>query len=350
MIAYRYLLAACVALAAADAQAQAPWQPAVRPAGRLHGAQLGLVINSADPYSVAVGEYYAARRKLAPEQVLRLELPVRPELATEDFERLRAAIAERFGPRIQALALAWTQPYAVQCHAITGALALGVDPGLCRRSCAATTPSRYFNAATARPFTDLGWRPSMLLAAPDVESAKALVDRGLAADGSLLLRGRPPATAFYVTTQDAARRVRTALYPPPGPLRGAGIDVRVDGPAALADARHVLLVQTGSVKLDLPPRMDWLPGALADHLTSAGGALAGGHGQSTALEWIASGATASYGTVSEPCNHLQKFPHPQVLLQAYVQGATAIEAYWKSVAWPAQGLFIGDPLAAPFSR
>ena len=34
----------------------------------------------------------------------------------------------------------------------------------------------------------------------------------------------------------------------------------------------------------------------------------------SALDWLESGATASYGTVSEPCNHLQKFPHPQLLL------------------------------------
>ena len=33
---------------------------------------------------------------------------------------------------------------------------------------------------------------------------------------------------------------------------------------------------------------------------------------------------ASYGTVTEPCNHLQKFPHPQVLLLYYAQGSTAL--------------------------
>jgi uncharacterized protein (TIGR03790 family) len=91
-------------------------------------------------------------------------------------------------------------------------------------------------------------------------------------------------------------------------------------------------------------------GALADHLTSAGGRFDGRGPQMPATEWIAAGATASYGTVSEPCNHLQKFPHPQVLLMNYLQGATAIEAYWRSVAWPQQGAFIGEPLAAPFAR
>jgi uncharacterized protein (TIGR03790 family) len=95
--------------------------------------------------------------------------------------------------------------------------------------------------------------------------------------------------------------------------------------------------------------MDWAPGGLGDHLTSTGGDLFGNHGQSTVLAWLDAGATASHGAVSEPCNHLQKFPHPQVLLGHYMQGATAIEAYWKSVAWPQQSLFVGEPLAAPFA-
>jgi hypothetical protein len=33
----------------------------------------------------------------------------------------------------------------------------------------------------------------------------------------------------------------------------------------------------------------------------------------------------------------------------YAAGASAIEAYWKSVAWPGQGIFIGEPLAKPFA-
>lgn len=33
----------------------------------------------------------------------------------------------------------------------------------------------------------------------------------------------------------------------------------------------------------------------------------------------------------------------------YLQGETLIEAYWKSVAMPGQGIFIGEPLAKPFA-
>jgi uncharacterized protein (TIGR03790 family) len=70
----------------------------------------------------------------------------------------------------------------------------------------------------------------------------------------------------------------------------------------------------------------------------------------SALEWLRQGATASYGSVSEPCNHLGKFPSPAIFLDHYLRGDTLLEAYWKSVAMPGQGLFIGEPLARPFGR
>ena len=93
--------------------------------------------------------------------------------------------------------------------------------------------------------------------------------------------------------------------------------------------------------------LQFLPGALADHLTSAGGKLTNSN-QMSAMRWLEAGATASYGTALEPCNFLQKFPHPGLLAWHYTQGATALEAYSRSVLMPGQGNFIGEPLAAPF--
>jgi uncharacterized protein (TIGR03790 family) len=327
------------------------WMAVPRATGRIGAPDIGLVINSADPYSEQVGAYYIDKRRLKPSQVLRVELPVRAALTPEEFGRLKQEVEERFGPKVQALALAWTVPYAVQCNSITGALALGFDADLCRQTCARSRMSPYFNAATGRPFSDKGMRPAMLLAAGDVAQAKALIDRGVAADKSLGLRGAPPVNAVFVSTEDAARNVRARMFPPPGLVRRVGVDVKVEkGIAVPGDKERVLLYQTGLAKVEHLEDLHWVNGALADHLTSFGGQLDRQGGQTTAREWIDAGATASYGTVTEPCNHPQKFPHPQLLLQHYVQGSSAIEAYWKSVAWPQQGVFVGEPLAAPFAR
>ncbi|RQO56502.1 TIGR03790 family protein [Paucibacter sp. KBW04] len=340
-----------MASGASAAPAPAPtWQRFPRLQGRITAAQLGLVINSADPYSVAVGEYYAARRNIPEANILRLSLPLRAALDLAEFEALQAQIKAELGPEVQALALAWTQPYAVACNSITSALALGFQPEICKNSCAPSQPSPYFNYFGARPFRDLGLRPSMLLAARSVESAKALIERGIASDHSL--PGFSPANAYFVSTSDTARNVRASLFPPASRL--PGLQVQPVAQQHLPSMSRTLIYQTGLVSVPGLDQVDWLPGALADHLTSYGGQLErrleNGNVQMSALDWLEAGATASYGTVSEPCNHRQKFPHPQFLLLAYVQGVSALEAYWHSVLWPGQGLFIGEPLAAPFSR
>ena len=319
-----------------------------RVAGRITAKDIGLVINTADPYSVAVGEFYAKARNLSPAQVLRIELPVKPSLDPAEFEAFAATLQAHFGASTQALALAWTVPYAVACNSITGALALGFDGALCSHSCSPSRLSPWFTTATSRPFTDLKMRPSMLLAALDVAAAEAMIRRGVAADFSLGPRGAP-SNAYFVTTSDKPRSARSPLFPPPGLLRPANVQVHVEATQALDGADRLLLYMTGLPKVAKLDTLKWLPGGVGDHLTSYGGMLLGS-GQMSSLDWIASGATASYGSVSEPCAHPQKFPHPQVLLLTYVQGASVLEAYWRSVAWPQQGVFIGEPLAAPFAR
>lgn len=328
--------------------------PRPNPWGHIEVKQLGLVINVADPYSVEVGEYYAKARGLAPEQVLRVTLPVVPELSPAQFEELNRQIQKRFPERIQALALAWVEPYAVGCNSITGALALGYDAKLCSSGPTQCGPSRrspYFDAATIYPYSQLGMRPSMLLAAGSVAAGKALVNRGVTADGSLYEHGASLAQVHYLITSDEARNVRAAIYPPAGPVPGMGVHVHLDQADSLSGVRDVLIYQTGSASVRGLDTVRFLPGALADHLTSFGGRLTDeGSRQMSILKWIDAGATASYGTVSEPCNHREKFPNPQLLLMRYAQGGTALEAYWGSVAWPQQGVFVGDPLAAPFAK
>ena len=330
------------------AQPAARWIAVPRLQGHFTAGDIGLVINTADPYSVAVGEYYQQQRGIPAQQVLRVELPLRATLTLAEFDAFASRVRQAMGSQVQGLALVWPQPYAVECNSITSAMTFGFQPALCKQTCAPSKPSPYFNNGTSRPFTELGLRPSMLLASRDIAGGKALIDRGVASDHKLAKPGVPPANAVFVHTRDKARNVRWVLFPPEGLSASAGVQVMVRDADNSAALQRVSLYQTGLVRMDAIDKLQWLPGALPDHLTSLGRQLLGSS-QMSVLDWLESGVTASYGTVSEPRNHLQKFPHPQILLLNYVQGATALEAYWRSVAWPAQGVFVGEPLAAPFA-
>jgi uncharacterized protein (TIGR03790 family) len=354
-------LAACavltpipLGLAAQDPNSKPFWLSTPPVEGRIQASQIGLVINLDDPYSVIVGEYYIRQRGLNPLQVLRVRFPVKPVLAPAEFAPLKTAIDRRFGPGVQGLALAWRLPWAVACNSITSAVSLGFQADACRDTCAPSRKSAYFNQATALPYTEFRLRPSMLLAASDEVQARRLIDRGVASDSQLGRRFSQPTRAVFASTDDAIRSVRSALFPPSIELTPLAVEVRVETPAHARPRRergeHLILFQTGALSVSALDSYQFVPGAVADHLTSFGGVLDGSTGQMPATAWIDAGATASYGTVSEPCNHAQKFPHPQLLLQYLLKGSSVLEAYWRSVAWPAQGLFIGEPLAAPFGR
>lgn len=311
--------------------------------GALQPGQLGIVINDEDPNSVAVGDYYRKRRSIPAANVVHVRIPGKPrQISVDRFEELKEQIDAKLGKQVQAVLMVWTAPYAVECNSITSAYTLGFDASQCARTCAAGHPSPYFNSGTARPYTDLKIRLSMLLPTESVEETKALIDRGVASGFRIL-----PATAYYLTTSEKARNSRSGFFPPDGRIAARKLSTRRVQADALEGAQDVMIYETGMAHVQKLETIKFLPGALADHLTSLGGDLLG-EGQMSSLRWLQAGATASYGSVSEPCNYWQKFPNPSVLLKHYVQGNSAIEAYWKSVAWPAQGLFIGEPLAAPY--
>jgi len=183
----------------------------------------------------------------------------------------------------------------------------------------------------------------MMLAGSSLEQVRDMIDRGVEADASY-----PKGTAYLVSTSDKARNVRSHFYPLVIDKLGQRVKIQIENTNALTGRDDVLFYLTGLVQVDKINSNRFLNGAIADHLTSAGGVLFGGS-QMSILRWLEAGATASYGTVVEPCAFPQKFPHPAIVIDRYTRGETLIEAYWKSVAWPGQGLFVGEPLASPFA-
>jgi uncharacterized protein (TIGR03790 family) len=226
---------------------------------------------------------------------------------------------------------------------ITTAFAAGYRAAFCEPGCGATALNPLYDADDWLPADTVGWWPAMLLPTDDPAEAKALIQRGIDSDG-----GRPPGTLYLVRTMDSSRNVRAASYQVAADRLAARVRVTEIRTPITRDIPDVIGYFTGASVVDELPRLRFRPGALADHLTSTGGVLYGG-AQMSALAWLRQGATGSYGSVSEPCNHVEKFPNPAVLFDHYLRGETLLEAYWKSVAMPGQGLFVGEPLARPFA-
>jgi uncharacterized protein (TIGR03790 family) len=313
------------------------------PAVALGPRELAVVINVADPTSVEIGEYYARRRGVPTANVVRVTLPTgRDEITREEFEVAKRGMDARLPASVQALALAWTTPFRVECLSVTTAFAFGFDPTFCAQGCRPTRPSPYFDARSPAPFRDLHLRPAMLLAGSSVAEAKAMIDRGVASDSTF-----PTGTAYLLSTSDRARNTRAAGYERAEEAAAGRVRVERLEADELLERNDVLFYFTGRAVVPGLETLRFLPGAIADHLTSVGGVLTG-RDQMSVLRWLEAGATASYGTVTEPCNFPAKFPQPAVVIGRYTHGETALEAYWKSVAWPGQGLFVGEPLAAPF--
>jgi uncharacterized protein (TIGR03790 family) len=308
-------------------------------------ADVAVVVNDAEPASVAVGQYYLKARNIPEANLVHVSIPGSPrKLGPEQFDALKKQIESRLAPDIQAIVLVWTAPYAVECNSITSAMTLGFDAAQCKNTCSAGTLSRYFDSSASRPSNDMGMRISMLLPTDSIEGAKALIDRGILSGFRM-----SEASAYFLVTSDPNRNSRARFFPQSVSIPQRMLEIKTLQADQIENKKDVMFYQTGLISVPKLDTLGFLPGALADHLTSAGGDLLG-KGQMSSLKWLEAGATASYGTVSEPCNYWQKFPNPVVLLKHYLSGETAIEAYWKSVAWPAQGVFIGEPLAAPYCR
>lgn len=309
----------------------------------LVAGRLGVVYDLDDARSRQVAAYYAAQRAVPAANVIGMHVPRIDVLAPAAFEPLRAQLLDELPTSVQALLLIWSKPYAVGCMSVTTAFAAGYNPGFCPPDCMRSLPSPLFDSNGWLPADTLDWFPAMLLPSDDERLAQEVVQRGIAADFST-----PPGTLYLVRTSDWSRNVRANSYERVALLLANRLRTAQGTAPASGDIPDAIGYFTGAARVEELSRIVFRPGALADHLTSFGGVLDGAR-QMPALAWLEQGATASYGTVSEPCNFPGKFPDVSVLFEHYRHGETALESYWKSVAMPGQGLFIGEPLARPYA-
>ena len=205
ILAAAYLLSLCsyAAIAGSSLASLTSHPYGVRP------DNIAVVVNTEDPKSVEVGEYYMQARNIPAEHLVKVSIPPNTKnLKPEAFNALRNEIIAKLSPDIQATVLVWTTPYAVSCNSITSAMTLGYDEKQCEKTCAVGNQSPYFDSYSTKPYDDYGIRLAMLLPVESVAQAKALIDRGVFSGFKFNF-----ASAYLLSTSDKSRNTRAQFLP-----------------------------------------------------------------------------------------------------------------------------------------
>jgi len=328
------------------------------PYPHLTGDNVLVIYKHNDTLSKKIADYYAASRHVPLLQVVPVNIIGNPDNISRDkFAEIHDQIAPHLNKNIKVLLLTWNAPYRVDCMSITSAFTLGFDEKYCShtakltKGCHHTANNPFFNAPKHMLWQQDDLKLSMMLSGRTYDEAKQLIDRGIAADSS-----QPIGQGYLVRTKDKERSIRwptfesiADIWPQNKGISLHYIDDRYNpSGTTVSNKQHIMFYLTGQTHVPDIASNSYLPGAIADHLTSSGGAGIDDRGQMKVYRWLEAGVTGSYGTVVEPCNYEEKFPNAQILIPSYMGGDSLIEAYWKSVQQPGEGIFVGEPLASPW--
>ena len=339
------------------------------------GLNVAVVVNQNSADSVELGNYYCEQRGVPPQNVLRINWSGGNTIwTTSDFDTvLRMPLTTMLASRqltnqIEVVLLSMDIPYRVTlttgssatsgANSTTAALFYGFKPDGCT-NCPTGLPSCHLAPASTNLYAGcegiFRQTPSftaannswlvMMITASNLAQAKQIVNNGVSGDVTF-----PTQKVFLAKTTDVDRNVRYSAFDnvvfDTQLCRNYSVQ-RTNSNAAF-NLGVLLGYQTGLYNYSVAPA-NFVPGAMADNLTSYGGALFEPNGDQAYL-WnvLLAGAAASYGTVVEPCAHSEKFPSPQnYFYQA--RGFSIAECYYQSLTNPYQGILVGEPLAAPFA-
>ncbi|HEY8241433.1 MAG TPA: hypothetical protein VIH35_08300, partial [Kiritimatiellia bacterium] len=339
--------------------------------------EIAVLVNKNSQASIEIANHFIHLRKIPPQNVVFLSLPdsvlaSAAEISPEDFtaqiwDPARKAIRDR---RIEDHILAWIYsadfpvritsdpPVSLQgitlvrnklpdAEQITGGTYLSP---LFRGPDKLNGPSG--ESITLERFTPLLLGsmplPSMMLAytgarGMTTEQAIHCLKQGTASDRSL-----PSDGVYFVTNDNIRSTCRAWQYPSAqSDLQRLGVasEITTGMPGR---ARAVIGLLSGTVTVDAPGSGTYLPGAMAEHLTSFA-AFFHDPDQSVLTEWLRAGATASAGTVVEPRSIWTKFPAARFFAH-YASGCTMIESFYESIRCPLETLLVGEPLARPWAQ
>lgn len=319
------------------------------------GLNVVFVVNQSSSNSCALGNYYCERREVPPENVLRINWPGGNfSWTSNDFQTvllsplLGLLEARQFTNQIHYVVLSMDLPFQTtfgsDVNGTTSALYYGLKSasGTGMENSYGGSEAIFQNAppASAPGSSFL----TTMITATSLAKAMALVDGGVASDGTF-----PLAPVILAKSSDVARNLRyvefdNALFNGRILGRPALLRTNLNDPSGQTG---LFGYETGLAQFQLSPGA-FIPGAIADSMTSFGGILFGANDQTNLFAFIEAGAAGSYGTVTEPGTSTEKFPNSQVYFYQ-ARGFSLAESYYQSINVPYQGLLVGEPLAAPFA-
>lgn len=336
-----------------------------------------VVVNQNSSNSIALGRHYAQTRGIPDRQILRLATTNDRNMTLAAFtneirDPIFAYLDETgLDDQVDYVVFSRDVPYRVFDGAYTSSLHAGMtsvmyydffsSPNAFVSGCNLASGSSNAYFAVEQPFrrpdppVQPRYRISALLTASTPTQSWALVQRAASADFT-----RPNATVYFEHGEDFLRNGRWTQYEDAAFdlafVTGGPNAVLVDGVDGSTPRTNAIGLMTGLQSYPRFPVTSFVPGALAEHLTSFSGFLFNdteGEGyrepsQMKILAWVSNGVAGSYGTVVEPCAYDQKFPRAQ-LHAWYGRGFSLGESFYMALENPYQGILVGDPLTQPYA-
>jgi len=323
------------------------------------GLNVVVVINQASSNSSELGNYYCEKRQVPPENVLRINWPGPNTMwSSNDFQTLLlnpllAILAQRqLSNQIDCVVLSMDIPFQTLNNDVVNGTSSALFYGLKTEIGPAWGNIVNSYAYSERPFVEA--RPATapgfsflatLITSDSLAAAKKLVDQGVASDGTF-----PRQLVMLAKSTDPERNFRfhyfdNAIFNSRLTGHGSIVRTNMDSPYGVT---NLMGFETGLAQFSIAPNA-FVPGAIADSLTSFGGIIFGPNDHTRLLAFINAGASGSYGTVTEPSAVAAKFPHPLVYFYQ-ARGFNIAEAYYQSLYEPYEGIVVAEPLASPYAK